>query len=148
MSGPVSSRGWLIFVEQALEGSVAGGVVGGVVLPAVPDHVEPGAGEDAGGVRVVFAAGDGLVVEVRGPGVCFAGVGGEVADGVAELFVDRPAERDDLVFAGLAGGGGDAGQADQRFGVGEAGAAVADLGEQPGGAHGAGAGQAGEGVRV
>ena len=51
-------------------------------------------------------------------------------------------------LAGLSGGGGDAGQAGQRFGGGESAAAVADLGEQPGGADGAGAGQAGEDVRV
>ncbi len=52
MSSPVSSRRRLILVEESLEGSVAGGVVGGVVVPAVPDDVEPGAGEDAGGVWV------------------------------------------------------------------------------------------------
>src|SRR5215211_7570743 len=137
MSSPVSTPNLLILVEESLEGSVAGGVVGGVVLPAVPDHVEPGAGEDAHGVRVVLAAGDGLVVEVRGPRVGLAAVGGEVADGVAQLAVDRPAEGDDFVLAGLAGRGGGAGQADQRLGVGEAGAAVTDLGQQPGGAHGA-----------
>ena len=77
-----------------------------------------------------------------------SGVAGEVGDGVAELFVAGPAESDVFDFAGLAGGGRDAGQAGQRFGGGEAGAAVADLGEQPGGADGAGAGQAGEDVRV
>ncbi len=61
---------------------VFGGVVGGVVLPAVPDDVEPGASEDAYGVWVVFFAGDGAVVEVGGPGVGVAGVVGEVADGI------------------------------------------------------------------
>ena len=34
-------------------------VVSGVVLPAVPDHVEPGSREDPGGVGVVLAAGAG-----------------------------------------------------------------------------------------
>ena len=62
MSSPVSSRcRRLILVEQALEGSVFGGVVGDVVLPAVPDDVEPGAGEDADGVGVVVSAGAGAV---------------------------------------------------------------------------------------
>ena len=130
----MSSRGLLILVEEALEGAVLGGVVGGVVLPAVPDDVEPGAGEDADGVGVVVAAGAGAVVEVGGPGVGAAGVAGEVGDGVAELFVAGPAEPDGADLAGLSGGGGDAGQAGQRFGGGERGAAVADLGEQPGGA--------------
>src|SRR5262245_39040013 len=142
VSSPVSSRRLLILVEQALEGSVFVRVVGDVVVPAVPDDVEPGAGEDAGGVGVVFAAGDGVVVELGCPGVSASGVGGEVADRVAQLLVNGPAETDDLVLAGLAGGGGDTGQSDQRVGVGEAGAAVADFGQQSGGAHGAGAGQA------
>jgi hypothetical protein len=43
---------------------------------------------------VVFAAGDGVVVEPGGPGAGVAGVAGEVADGVAELLVgDRELPR-------------------------------------------------------
>jgi len=148
MSSPVSSCGSLILVEQGLECFVAGGVVGGFVLPAVPDHEEPGAGEDADGVGVVVASGAGAVVEVGGPGTGAAGVAGEVGDGVAELFVAGPAEADGAYFAGLAGGGRGAGEACEGLGGGEAGAAVADLGEQAGGADGAGAGQRGEDVRV
>src|SRR5215207_9702808 len=109
MSSPVSSR----WVEDGLESTVFGGVVGGVVLPAAPDDVCPGAGEDADGVGVVVAAGDGSVVEVGGPGVGVAGVAGEVAQGVAQLLVGSPAEGDGLDLAGLAGGGRDAGQAGQ-----------------------------------
>ena len=90
----------------------------------------------------------GAVVEVGGPGVGSSGVGGEVGDGVAELFVAGPAEADDAEFAGLAGGGCGAGQAGQRLGGGEPGAAVADLGQQSGGADAAGAGQGGEDVGV
>ena len=127
---------------------MSGGVVGGAVLPAVPDDEQPGAGEDADGVGVVVAAGAGAVVEVGGPGVGAAGVAGEVGDGVAELFVAGPAEADGADLAGLPGGGCGAGEAGQRFGGGESGAAVADLGEEPGGADGAGAGQRGEDVRV
>jgi len=59
--------GVLLF-EDALEGVVLGRVVGGAGLPAAPDDVDPGAGQDAHGVRVVFAAGAGVVVEGRGPG--------------------------------------------------------------------------------
>ncbi len=44
------------------------GVVGGLVLPAVPDDEEPGAGEDAG-----------FVVEPGGPGAGVVGVGGGAA---------------------------------------------------------------------
>ena len=93
---------------------------------------------------VVVSSGAGAVVEVGGPGVGVSAVAGEVGDGVAELFVCGPTESDVFDFAGLAGGGGDAGQAGQRFGGGESGAAVADLGEQAGRAEGARAGQGGE----
>lgn len=127
---------------------MVGRVVGGAVLPAVPDGVEPGAGQDAHGVGVVVSSGDGAVVAVGGPEVGSAAVTGEVADGVAELFVCGPTESDVFDFAGLTGGGGDASQAGQRFGRGETGSAVPDLGEQPGGADGAGAGQGGEDMRV
>src|SRR5271168_1242084 len=77
--------------------------------------------------RVVTAR-TGSVVEIGGPGVGQSGVGGEVGDGVAELFVAGPAESDDAGFAGLAGRGCGAGQAGQRFGGGESCTAVADLG--------------------
>src|SRR5262249_21868514 len=64
-------------------------------------------------------------------------------DRVTQLFVHGPAERDDAFGAGFAGGRGDAGQAGQRVGGGEPAAGVADLGEQSGGADGAGPGQVG-----
>ena len=80
-----------------------GRVVGGAFLPAAPDHVAPGAGQDAYGVRVVFAAVAGSGVDGCGPGAGVPGVGGEVADGVAQLAVDRPPEPDGCVLAGLAG---------------------------------------------
>ena len=104
-----------------------GGVVGDSVLPAVPDDVEPGAGEDADRMGVVVSSGDGTVVEVGGPGVSVSAVAGEVGDSFAESFVCGPTESDVCDFAGLAGGGGDSGQAGQRFGGGEAGSAVTDL---------------------
>ena len=89
------------------------------------------------------------VVELGGPGAGAAGVAGEVARRRRGAACRRPSgSRRSADLAGLAGGGGDAGQAGQRFGGGEPGAAVADLGEQPGGADGAGAGQRGEDVRV
>jgi hypothetical protein len=48
---------------------------------------------------VVFAALAGLPVEVGGPGVGVVGVAGEVHDRAVYLFVDGPAESDDLGFA-------------------------------------------------
>ena len=72
------------------------------------------------GVRVVAAAADGLVVEVGGPGAGGSGVSGEVAQGVPELLVCSPPERDGLDLARLPGGGGDSGQAGQGVAGGEA----------------------------
>ena len=123
------------------------GVIGRVVLPAVRNDVEPCPGEDSYGMGVVVAAGDGTVVEVGGPWVGVSGVAGEVSDGVAELFVACPAEADGAGLARLSSRGCNSGEAGQRFWCGEAGAAVADFGEQSCGAVAAGAGQAGEDVR-
>ena len=64
---------------------------------------------------MVVCGGDGLLVEVLGPGVAAAGVAGEVADRVAELLVAGPAEPDGPDLAGLAGRGRDAGEAGQRI---------------------------------
>src|SRR4249919_1487857 len=105
MSCPVSSRGRLILVEDALQGAVFGGVVGGVGGPAGPDDVDPGAGQDAHGVGVIVSAGARTAVEVRRPGVGVAAVAGEVTDRVAQLSVRAPAEGDDFDLARLAGGG-------------------------------------------
>ncbi len=116
--------------EHALQGVVFFGVVADFGLPAVPDDVEPGAGEDADGVRVVVASLAGALVEVGGPGVGVSGVAGEVGDGVAELFVAGPAEGDGAELAGLSGRGCGAGEAGQGLRGGELGSAVADLGEQ------------------
>jgi hypothetical protein len=96
---------------------------------------------------VVVASGAGTVVEVGGPGVGAAGVAGEVGDRVVELLVAGPAEADGSQLAGLAGRGCRTGQAGQRFGGGETGAAVADLGEQAGCADAPGAGQADQRIR-
>ena len=63
--------------EQALQAVVAGRVVGDAVVPAFPDHIEPGAGEDPDRVGVVFAAGDRVVVDLGGPGAGVAGAVGE-----------------------------------------------------------------------
>jgi hypothetical protein len=86
----VSTSDLLILAEKLLESSVSLGIVGGVGGPALPNDVDPGAGEDSHGVGVVVAAGSGFGVEVGGPGVFVAAVAGEVADGVAQLFVDGP----------------------------------------------------------
>jgi hypothetical protein len=55
---------------------------------------------------MVVAAVAGSGVEVGGPGVGVVGVAGEVDDGAAQLFIDGPADADDLVLAGLPGSRG------------------------------------------
>jgi len=139
MRSPVSSR-----LVLGREGAVLGGVVGDALVPAVPEHVEPGAGEDADGVGVVTGAS----VEVCGPRVGVGAVAGEVGDGVAELFVAGPAEGDGAQLAGLSGRGCGAGEAGQGLGGGELDSPVGDLGEQAGGLHAASPGQAAEVVLV
>jgi hypothetical protein len=96
------------------------------------------------GVGVGLAVGSELSVAGFGPGVAAPAVPGEVAERVAELLVAAEAEGDGSVPAAGAGGGCDAGEAAERFGVGESGAAVTDLGEEGGGADGGAAGQGAE----
>ena len=61
-----------------------GEVVDGFVLTAVPDHVRPGARQDADEVRLVVAAAAGALVDTFGPRIGASAVAGEVADGVAK----------------------------------------------------------------
>src|SRR3954466_2578597 len=82
MRFPRSSSG----CGESCGASVLVGVVGHMVLPAAPDDAGPGAGEDAYGVRVSFAAGGGLVVDVFGPGAGVAGGVGEVDEGVGSFL--------------------------------------------------------------
>jgi hypothetical protein len=64
----MSSRGLL----ESAEGAVAVGIVGGVVLPAAPDDLGPGSGEDAFGVGVTFPVVSELAVAVGGPFVALS----------------------------------------------------------------------------
>ena len=131
MTPSVSTSGRKLPAVDLVRVAVPGRVVRLSVEPAAVDHAHPGAGQDPDGVRVVVAPFPCSSVEIGCPGVGLDRVAGEVADGVAELFVAGPSERHDADLSGLAGGRGDTGQADQRFWGGEFGSAVADLGEQP-----------------
>ena len=98
---------------------------------------------------VAFAAGDGVGVDLGGPGAGVAGVVGDVDQSVAEFLVGGPAEADAGHLAAGFGDGRDSGQGGEGLLVGEPGAVVADLGEQGRGPDAmAGAGQAGEDVGV
>ena len=57
-------------------------MVGLAFLSVVPDDVDPGSGQDADGMRVVFAAVAGRVADARGPGIVVPRAVSEVADGV------------------------------------------------------------------
>src|SRR5579875_1870120 len=119
---------------------VEGGIVGGAVLPAAPDDAQPGPGQYPDGVRVAAAAADRGSVDGGCPGVRHAAAVGEVHDGGAEFLAARPAEHGLAAFAGLAGGGAGTGERGQRAVGGQPLPAIADLGEQGGGADGARAG--------
>jgi hypothetical protein len=135
-------------VLEALEGAVLGRIVRDSVLPAAPDDVGPGAGENAFGVGVALAVGAELLVAVASPFVAVGRVAGKVADGVSEFLVGGPPECDGSMFAGGAGGRGDSGERGKGFGFGEPGAAVADLGEKGRSADGVGSGKGSEDVAV
>jgi hypothetical protein len=55
-----------VLVKQYLEGAM----VGELVLPEMPDDVEPGAGEITRAVRMVASWGLGAAVQVGGPCGC------------------------------------------------------------------------------
>lgn len=115
--------------SEALKCGVRGGVVGGAVLPASPDDVAPGAGEDAGCVLVGLAVGAEPVVAGFGPWFGAPTVTGDVAEGVSGLVGAMP-ERDYTVSCAGANGGCCAREADEGFRRGESGATVAHLGDE------------------
>src|SRR5215207_11051557 len=128
-----SSGGVGCLLGEPLGGSVLDRVVGHLVDPAAPDHPDPGASKDAGGVGMVVAAGDGVGVDLGGPGAGQSGVVREGGHGVAEALVARPAKRHRGVLAGLAGDRHDAGQGGDGLGVVVGVAAIAPAGEHLGG---------------
>ena len=118
---------------EPLGGPMLDWVIGHLVDPAAPDHPDPGASKDAGGVGMVVAAGDGVGVDLGGPGAGQPGVVREGRHGVAEALVARPAERHRGVLAGLAGDRHDAGEGGDGLGAVVGVAAVAPAGEHLGG---------------
>jgi len=143
-SGPVSSCRLFMLFKQGLKSSVVGGVVGGVVLPAVPDGVEPGAGEDAHGELVTLCRGRWRGCRGRRPRGWRGGSRWRSRRRRRAGFVAGPAVPDDAHLSGFPCGGRYAGQRHQRFWGGESGAAVPDFAQKPCGADGSGSRQAGE----
>src|SRR5918992_2070591 len=128
-----SSRSVLRLLGERRCGCVVGGVVGGFVVPAAPDHADPGAGQDADGVGVVFACPAGVVVELGGPWAGASAVVGERGDRLPESLVARPPKVHGLVLAGGLGDRSASGQRGDRVGGCVGLAAVAPLGEYLGG---------------
>jgi hypothetical protein len=65
-----SRRPVWVLIERCLEGAMIGGVLGDSVLPAAPDDLEPGAGQDAHGAGMVVSTGSHAVVQVGRPCRC------------------------------------------------------------------------------
>ena len=85
MTLPVSASDGILaggFFGEGCCRAVSGGVIGGVIgVPSIQHGQitrDPGAGQDADGVRVDLARGSGVVVDLCGPG---AGITGQVREG-------------------------------------------------------------------
>jgi hypothetical protein len=113
-------------------GPMARDVVGLAILPAPPDDAQPGAGQDADGVGVITPARAGAGVDAGGPRRGVPGVIGERRDDLAEAIVARPAKDHRPVLAGRTSDGDGPGFGGQLFRGGEAGAVIAELGEELG----------------
>src|SRR5436853_2656818 len=129
---PVSTLMWLRG-GAALGGPVKGDVVGAAILPTAPQDAHPGAGQDADGMRMSTATPAGGGVDRRRPGRGVARVVGEGGERLAQALVARPAKGDLAVLAGFAGDGRDAPLGGLLLVGGEAGAILAELGQDLGG---------------
>ena len=95
--------------EHGLKPAVGGWIVGFAIDPSAPDDTQPGAAEDAHGVRVI--ATPAACVRVNGGGPCagMAGVVGQGRQGTAQPVIAGPAEGHGLVLARGVGDRSDAG---------------------------------------
>ena len=136
MTLPVSTSGGrscLVLIDERDCGAVLSGVVGHVVEPASPDDADPGSGEYADGVWVVFAGCAGSGVDVGGPRAFVSTVVSKGRDSDTESFVAGPPEVHGLVFAGRLGDRCASGKCGDGVGAVVGLAAVAPLGEYLGG---------------
>ena len=115
--------------------AVAGGVVGGVVLPAAPEDAAPGAAEGADARAGGRGRGRGRRRSGRRPRGASGGCCRPACrTRSAGACCSAQRKRGGLAFAGFDRDGGLAGVGGERVAGGVAAAAVADLGEQLGGA--------------
>jgi hypothetical protein len=107
-------------------------VVGLAILPAPPDDAQPGPGQDPDGVGMIAAARASAGVDGGRPRRGMSRVIGEGRDGLAETLVARPAEDHGPVLPGRASDGGGSGLRGQLVRGREAGAVIAEFGEELG----------------
>ncbi len=127
---------------ERLGGAMPADVVWGAILPAAPKDAGPRAGEDAYCMLMPTAAGAGALIHEGGPARGMPGVIGEGGEGAAQALVAGPAEDHGVVLPGGMGDGRQAALGGELFVAGEAGAIVAELGQDLSGIDGAAAGQA------
>ena len=104
-------------------------VVGFAIDPGAPDDAQPGAREDANGVRMVAAARAGLRVDDGRPRRGVARVVGQAGQRGAQAVIAGPAEGHGLGLARGVGDGRDAGLGGELFVAVEALAHAAQLGQ-------------------
>src|SRR5438552_6611125 len=119
--------------EQGTRPPMSRRIVGLAVLPTTPQHAQPGTTQDADRVRMIAAAIPSPTVDLCRPERGVARVVGEAGHGPTQALVAGPAIADAAVLARFIGDGRDAGLGGELVGMGEAGAIVAELGEDLGG---------------
>src|SRR5256712_13558765 len=134
MRHPVSTLEWSCG-GQALGGPVKRDVVKAAVLPATPEHANPGAGQHADRMGMMAAASPRGGVDCRRPGRGMARVVGETGERLPEALVTRPAEGDAAVLAGFAGDGRDTPLGGRLLVGGKAAAIIPELSQDLSGGH-------------
>ncbi len=135
------NQGTLNWSGCALRTDVVVGLIGFSILPGPPEHADPGAGEDADGVRMIAATTACAAIDGLCPGRGMSRVVGKADDGSTQSSVAGPAKHDGTALAGLLGDRGAAGLHGKCVGRGKAFANAAEFCGDLSGADVAGAGK-------
>lgn len=115
--------------SERLSGAMAADVVECVVLPAAPEHTDPGASDDANSMGMSASTSASALVDERGPARGVTGVIGESRQRSPEAFVACPSKHDGAVLARSVRDGRQAGFGGELCVGGEPGAVITELGE-------------------